>query len=219
MFISVAVLPPGPCLSSWSCCSVYDLCDRYYFRWPCECLRTVLLHEAMLIPMGHDTTRGCVEVSSICCHLKPFWCLWSMLPLRTLSGSSVLLQLGLSWCPCPLLPPGVMWCPWSVLWPEIMLVSMAHIASKATVMTFVSQGCEGICSLSCGRGIILVCGLYCLRGPYWDPWCCCNQGPWWCQQARMPPGTMLWPGRCLCSVLLANATWKSMICYTADCKG
>lgn len=56
---------------------------------------------------GPSCNKGYVDVCGLCCSLEPgwcnnlrcylwpWWCLWSLLPLRALSGSVVVLQLGL----------------------------------------------------------------------------------------------------------------------------
>lgn len=59
---------------------------------PCWYLWSILLSNVMLVfmvlpqpgallmPVFHVTTRGHMDVYSLCWHLKPFWYLWSMMP-------------------------------------------------------------------------------------------------------------------------------------------
>lgn len=74
-----------PCVGQWSWC-----CHRQGW-W----MRPVLLPnaewsipqpEAMLMFMGCAASRGHTDVSGLRCHVRPWWCSWSRLPPRALSG-------------------------------------------------------------------------------------------------------------------------------------
>lgn len=67
------------------CCHQQCPCQH---QCPCRHLWSVPPHKAILIPVGHEDT------SSLCCHLRPCWCSWSMLLPGAMSGAIVLLWLG-----------------------------------------------------------------------------------------------------------------------------
>lgn len=63
------------------------------YHWiPCKCPQSVQPLNPFWCPMGHAVTWGHIDVCGLYCHLRPCWCLWSMVLLRVIEEFVVLLQ-------------------------------------------------------------------------------------------------------------------------------
>ena len=69
---STKTTPPNPS-------PAVPLSDKHTFKYMSLCCSTMMVH---------------IDVSGLCCHLRPCWILWSVLVPRAMSGSVALLQLG-----------------------------------------------------------------------------------------------------------------------------
>lgn len=47
------------------------------------------IRRALLMTVAHVTTKGHMDALGLCCHLKPYWCLWPVLPSKDMMVSVV----------------------------------------------------------------------------------------------------------------------------------
>lgn len=100
------------------------------------------MRRALLRTVVRVTTEGHMDALGLCCHLKPCWCLWPVLPLRDMMVSMV--------CAVPI-GHGPCGYPWSVLPLEAMGMSVVHAVTRDHVKSMVCAAADWKAgSLFCG---------------------------------------------------------------------
>lgn len=96
MLMSEPCCHQGPCLGPWSYSTQGSMLmsAAHVNHWRlCRCPWSKIHPEANLKSTGHAAAGGHIDVSGLCCHLKPCWCPWFGLPPRVLSVLEVILKL------------------------------------------------------------------------------------------------------------------------------